>query len=87
MNNRSGIELTFLLSSGESLFIKIEIESEKDLLSKGLRFAILPRQIDYSGYLAEYKLLYRSTTDLSVTEDREHFKAELKDIALSSYNF
>ena len=60
--------------------------SDKDLLSKGLRFAIPPRQIDYSGYLAEYELLYRSTTDLSMTsEDRERFKANLKDIAMSSY--
>ena len=31
MNNRSGIELTFLLSSGESLFIKID--SLKDSLN------------------------------------------------------
>ena len=37
--------------------------SEKQLLSKGLRFAIPPRQIDYSSYLAEYELLYRSTID------------------------
>ena len=60
--------------------------SEKHLLSKGLRFAIPPRQIDYSGYLAEYELLYRSTTDLSMTsEDRERFKANLKDITMSSY--
>ena len=60
--------------------------SEKHILSKGLRFAIPPRQIDYSDYLAEYELLYRSTTDLSMTlEDRECFKAKLKDIALSSY--
>ena len=44
------------------------------------------RQIDYSGYLAEFELLYRSTTDLSMaSEDRERFKAKLKDIALSSY--
>ena len=44
------------------------------------------RQIDYSGYLAEYELLYRSTTDLSMTsEDRERLKAKLKDITLSSY--
>ena len=37
--------------------------SEKQLLLKGLRFAIPPRQIDYSSYLAEYELLYRSTID------------------------
>ena len=61
------------------------ITSEKHLLSKGLRFVIPPKQNDYSGYLAEYELLYRSTTDLSMTsEDRERFKAQLKDIALSS---
>ena len=60
--------------------------SEKDLLSRGLRFAIPSRQIGYSGYLAECELLYISTTDLSMTsEDRERFKAKLKDIALSSY--
>ena len=61
--------------------------SEKHLLSKGLHFAIPPRQIDYSSCLPEYKLLYRSNTDLSITsEDREHFKDKLKDIALSSIN-
>ena len=31
MNNRSGIELTFLLSSGEALFVKID--SLKDRLN------------------------------------------------------
>ena len=60
--------------------------SEKPFLSKGLCFAILPRQIEYSSYSAEYELLYRSTTDLSITsEDKERFKAKLKDVALSSY--
>ena len=57
--------------------------SEKHLLSKGLRFAIQLRQTDFSSYLAEYELFYRSTTDLS--EDWEHFKAKPKDIALPSY--
>ena len=62
--------------------------SEKHLLSKGLRFVIPPRQIDYSSYLPEYESLYRSNTDLSTTsEDREHFKDKLKDIALSPINF
>ena len=54
--------------------------SEKLLLSKGLRFTIIPRQIDYSSYLAEYELLHRSTTDLKVK-----LKTKLKDIALLSY--
>ena len=43
--------------------------SEKHLLSKGLRVAIPPKQIDYSGYLAESELLCRSTTDLSMTSE------------------
>ena len=65
--------------------------SEKHLLSKGLRFAIPPRQIDYSSYLAEQELLYRSTTGLSVTSEVGNIKlgdiakAKVKDIRLSSY--
>ena len=60
--------------------------SEKHLLSKEFRFAIPPRQVDYSGYLVEYELHYRSTAGLStISEDRERFKAKLKDIALLSY--
>ena len=60
--------------------------SEQHLLSKGLRFAIPPRQIDYPDYWLEYELLYRSTTDLPMTsEDSERFKTKLTDTALSSY--
>ena len=60
--------------------------SEQHLLSKGLRFAIPPRQIDYPDYWPEYELLYRSTTDLPMTsEDSKRFKTKLKDTALSSY--
>ena len=44
--------------------------SEKHLLSKGIRFAIPLRHIDYSSYLAKYELLYRSTTDLSETSEK-----------------
>ena len=60
--------------------------SGKHLSSKVLRFAIPPRQIDYSSYLAEFQLPYRSTTDLFIIlEDRERFKVKLKDIPWSSY--
>ena len=59
--------------------------SEKVLLSKGLRFAIPPKQIDYSNFMTRFELLYRSTLDLSITtEEKDHFKTKLKDIALSS---
>ena len=73
-------EVIFNLSSHELT------SSRKYVLSKGLRLAIPPRQIDYSSYLAEFQLPYRSTTDLFITlEDRERFKVKLKDIPWSSY--
>ena len=60
--------------------------SDKDLLSKGIRFAIPPKQIDYSNFMTEFELLYRSTLDLSMTtEEKDRFKTKLKDIALSSF--
>ena len=60
--------------------------NDKRLLSKGLRFAIPPKQIDYSSFMTEFELLYRSTSDFSMTsEEKNHFKTKLKDIALSSY--
>ena len=69
-----------------NLFSHELTSSTKYLLLKGLSFAIPPRQIDYSSYLAEFQLPYRSTTDLFITlEDREHFKVELKDIPWSCY--
>ena len=59
--------------------------SDKDLLSKGLGFAIPPKQIDYSNFMTESKILYRSTIDLSMTtEEKDRFKTKLKVIALSS---
>ena len=60
--------------------------SDKDLFSKGLRFAIPPKQIDYSNFMTEFELLYRSTLDLSMTtEEKARLKTKLKDIALSSF--
>ena len=34
--------------------------TDKDLLYKGFRFAIPPKQIDYSNFMTEFELLYRS---------------------------
>ena len=60
--------------------------SNRNLLSKELRFAIPPKQIDYSNFMTEFELLYRNTLDLSMTtEEKDRFKAKLKDIALSSF--
>ena len=59
--------------------------SDKDL-PKGLRFAIPPKQIDYSNFMTEFELLYRSTLDLSMTtEEKDRLKTKLKDITLSSF--
>ena len=46
--------------------------SDKDLLSKGLRFAIPPKQIDYSNSMAKFELLYRSILDLSMTTEEKN---------------
>ena len=60
--------------------------SNKDLLSKGLPFAIPPKQRDYSNFMTEFELLYRGTLDLSMTtEEKDQFKTKLKDITLSSF--
>ena len=60
--------------------------SDKHLLSEGLRFAIAHKQIDYSNFMTEFELLYRSTLDLSMTtEEKDRFKTKLKDIALPSF--
>ena len=60
--------------------------SDKDLLSKGLRFAIPRKQIHYSNFVTEFEVLYRSTLDLSmITKEKDRFKTKLKDIALSSF--
>ena len=73
-------EVIFNLSSYELS------SSDKDLLSKGLRLAIPPKQIDYFNVVTEFELLYRGTLDLSMTtEEKDRFKTKLKDIALSSF--
>ena len=68
------------------LFIFYELSSsDRDLFSKGLRLAIPPKQIDYSNFMTECELLYRSTLDLYITtEENDCFKTKLKDIALST---
>ena len=64
------------------------LSSGKDLFSKGLRFAIPPKQIDYPNFMAELELLCRSTLDLSmISEERIRFTTKLKDMALPSFKF
>ena len=69
--------------------------SDKDLLSKGLHFAIPPKQIDFSNFTTEFELLCRSTLDLSMTSGEKNCfnqiklkiksQTKLKDIALISF--
>ena len=60
--------------------------SNEDLLSKGLRFTIPPKQIDYSNFMTEFELLYRSNLHLSMTtEEKYHFKTKINDIVLTSF--
>ena len=60
--------------------------SDKDLLSKGLHFAIPAKQIDYSNFMTKFKLLNRSTLDLSITtEKKDRFKTKLTYIDFSSF--
>ena len=54
--------------------------SDKDLVSKGIRFVIPPKQIDYSNFMTEFELLYRSTLDLFMTTEEKECKTKLKDI-------
>ena len=62
--------------------------ADKLLLSKGLQFAIPPRQIEYSDFLSEFELLYRNTLDLELSSEvRNNFKTRLKDISLSSLKY
>ena len=65
-------------------FSSYELSSrDKDLLSKGLYFAIPPKQIDHSNFMTEFEMLYWSTLDLSMTtEEKYYFKTKLKDIVL-----
>ena len=60
--------------------------SNEDLLSKGLRFTIPPKQIDYSNFMTEFELLYKSNLHLSMTtEEKYRFKTKINDIVLTSF--
>ena len=59
----------------------------KGILSKGFGFAIPPKQLDYSNFMTEFGLLYRSALDLSIaTEEKDRIKTRLEDIVSSSFN-
>ena len=60
--------------------------TQKSLLSKGLSFAIPPKNINYSDYMIPFELLYRDVDSLEVSHlDKEFIKSRLRDSAFSSY--
>ena len=60
--------------------------TEKYFLSKGLNFAILPKNINYTDFMLPFKLLYRDVDSLEVSNlDKEFIKSRLRDSAFSSY--
>ena len=59
---------------------------EKSLLSEGLNFALLPKDINYADYLLPFELLYRDINSLMISNfDLDCIKAQLRDSAFSSY--
>ena len=59
---------------------------EKTILAKGLNFALLPKKLNYAGYLTPYKLLLRDIKELSVDDGiLESVKFNMKKICLSSF--
>ena len=60
--------------------------TEKSLLSKGLNFAISPKNINYAYYMLPFELLYREVDSLDVSNlDKEFIKSSIRDSAFSSY--
>ena len=61
-------------------------DHEKSLLSKGLNFAIPPKDINYADYLLPFEFLYRDINSLRISNfDLDCIKARLRDSAFSSY--
>ena len=58
--------------------------TEKSLVSKGLDFAIPPKNINYTDYMLPF--LYRDVDSLEVSNlEKEFIKSRLRDSAFSSY--
>ena len=64
---------------------------EIGLPCKSLKFALLPKTIDYADFSLQFELLYRDTLQFNLpSEKRDLLKNKLKDICfstLNSYNF
>ena len=60
---------------------------EKNVLARGLNFALPPVKLNYGDYLTPFELLFRDVTKLPVPENiLERLKVEIKREAFSSYD-
>ena len=60
--------------------------TENFLLSKGLNFAIPPKNMNYTDFMLPFKLLYRDVDSLEVSNlDKEFIKRRCRDSTFSSY--
>ena len=60
--------------------------TEKSLLSKGLNFAIPPKDINYADFMLPCELLYSNVHSLEISNlDKEFIKSTIRDYAFSSY--
>ena len=58
-------------------------EHEKSLLSRGLNFAILPKNVNYADYLLAFELLFRDIDSCEIPSyDKEFIHSRLRDCAL-----
>ena len=61
-------------------------ENEKSLLSRGLNFAIPPKNIDYANYLLPFELLVRDIDFCEIPSfDKEFIRSRLRDCAITSF--
>ena len=62
-------------------------DHEKTLLSKGLNFTILHKDLNYVDYLLPFELSYSDINSLKISNfDKDCIKTKLRDLAFSSYN-
>ena len=61
-------------------------EHEKSLLSRGLNFAIPPKNLNYADYLLQFELLFRDIDLLDIPRtDRDFIQGRLRYCAFTSY--
>ena len=62
-------------------------DPEKNLLSKGLNFAVLPSRLNYADYCLNFELFYRQICQIDTLNNRnkDFLHTKIKDLALSSF--